>query len=619
MSGWDAVFEQVAHALGHAVVQSLWQCAFVGALAAAIAMCTRRASVRYCVWCLGMLVSAGWFVLTFAGGLRVERVVEVVGLAGGGVGGMGAVKRVAGADTAVLPSASVAEEAASAGFLEIVALLWVAGFAVVSVRYVMQWRAAQRLRTRGLVSARAEWQTLYEDVRRLVGVSRRVCLRVSERARCPMVVGVLTPVVVVPASVLTMLSAEQVRMVLAHELAHVRRYDHVVNMAQVLIETVLFYHPVIWWMSRQARVEREHCCDDAAVRMCEDAVAYARALTELEEVRLQTRAVLGLQGGSLMKRVQRLVMDDSSRRGSVSVKVMSVVLVGAMIGIAACTTGMSRDDGVVYDSYEALRAAVLAGEISADEARIVYEQELLPESWVVSRCADERAYWVEELKTYGLSDERMAKTLDAMEREFEQRIEKDFRTRVLGFDGREVALAMYRAELERCKQEEGLSDEVAERMYAKRVEQMTRPARVVNLPDSSKQKDGEGVQHYLAISPKGDTVDGTPVRLVEGTQAAGVYEVKDGVPEGSAYKPGQRIEVTPGMSMPMYRAMWGKTAEEQWLEQYGEAAEPKPVELEVKEESMQQEGKLTPMDDDYWIHQGIRPLEAYDESFLDDC
>ncbi|MFG0314258.1 MAG: M56 family metallopeptidase, partial [Phycisphaerales bacterium] len=398
-----------------------------------------------------------------------------------------------------------------------------------------------------------------------------------------------------------------------HELAHVRRYDHVVNMVQVLIETVMFYHPVVWWMSRQARVEREHCCDDVAVRMCGDAVAYARALTELEEVRLRSRAVLGLQGGSLMKRVQRLVMDDSSRRGSVSVKVMAVVLVGAMIGIAACTTGMSRDDGGAYDSYEALRAAVLVGDISADEARIVYEQELLPESWVVSRCADERAYWVEELKTYGLSDERMAKTLDAMEREFEQRIEKDFRTRVLGLDGREVALALYREEIDQYKREEGLSDEVAERMYAKRVEQMTRPARVVNLPDSSKQKDGEGTQHYLAISPKGDTVDGTPVRLVEGTKAAGVYEVKGGVPEGSTYKSGQRIEVTPGMSMPMYRALWGKTAEEQWLEQYGEAAEPKPVEPET------QGRKLTPMDDDYWIHQGIRPLEAYDESFADDC
>ena len=599
------IIERCAYALGHAVVHSLWQCALVGALAAAGAMCTRRAGVRYAGWCLGLLVCAAWFVLTFAAGVRVERAVELSGYTGGLRGGVGAAVPVAGL--------SGAGDGASVGFFEIVALLWAAGFAFVSVRFGMQWQAAQRLRTRGLVAVRAEWDSLFEEVRGVLGVSRRVCLRVSLRARCPMVVGVFVPVVVVPASVLTMMSPDQVRLVLAHELAHVRRYDHVVNMAQVLIETVLFYHPVIWWMSRQARVEREHCCDDAAVRMCGDAVAYARALTELEDIRLQSRAVLGLQGGSLMKRVQRLVGVQHDRRGDVSMRVMAVVVVASMIGIAACTTGMSRDEAVTYDSYDSLKVAVAAGEITADEARRIYEQELLPASWVWERCDQERAYWVEELKTYGLSDERMARTLDAMERDFRQRIEKDFRTRVLGLDGREVALAMYRAELERCKQEEGLSDEVAERMYAKRVEQMTRPALVVNLPDAATQEKGEVMQHYVIISPKGNSVDGTPVRLVEGTQAAGVYEVKNEVPEGSAYTPGQRIKFTPGMSMPMSRALWGKTAEEQWLERYGEAAEPKSVETESHGQ------KLTPMDDDYWIHQGIRPLEAYDESFLDDC
>ena len=69
----------------------------------------------------------------------------------------------------------------------------------------------------------------------------------------------------VPVSALAGLTPRQVEAILAHELAHIRRHDYVVNLLQTVVETLLFYHPAVWWLSHRIRVERENCCDDLAV------------------------------------------------------------------------------------------------------------------------------------------------------------------------------------------------------------------------------------------------------------------------------------------------------------------------------------------------------------------
>ena len=89
----------------------------------------------------------------------------------------------------------------------------------------------------------------------------------SALAEVPAVIGWLKPIVLFPVQACTGLSAEQIEAILAHELAHIKRYDYVINCLQVVIETLLFYHPVVWWLSRAIRREREQCCDDAAVSL----------------------------------------------------------------------------------------------------------------------------------------------------------------------------------------------------------------------------------------------------------------------------------------------------------------------------------------------------------------
>ncbi len=132
----------------------------------------------------------------------------------------------------------------------------------------------------------------------------------------PTVIGWLKPTVLLPMSALAGLSPLQVEAILAHELAHVRRHDYFVNLLQTLLETLLFYHPAVWWVSGQVRVERENCCDDLAVSLCGDPVVYASALADLEELRgPASRLVMAASGGVLLNRVRRLLTGPAQHAG----------------------------------------------------------------------------------------------------------------------------------------------------------------------------------------------------------------------------------------------------------------------------------------------------------------
>jgi beta-lactamase regulating signal transducer with metallopeptidase domain len=103
------------------------------------------------------------------------------------------------------------------------------------------------------------------------------------------------------------LTPEQLQAILAHELAHVRRHDYLVNLLQSVVETLLFYHPATWWVSSQVRAEREHCCDDLAVEVCGDRLVYVTALAELTTIANHRAFALAATDGSLINRVQRIL------------------------------------------------------------------------------------------------------------------------------------------------------------------------------------------------------------------------------------------------------------------------------------------------------------------------
>lgn len=205
------------------------------------------------------------------------------------------------------------------GNLHALVLAWGLGVVLSSLRLLSGWLRLRRL-VREAEPAPIEWQDALERLARQLGMTRPVRLLRSAAIDVPATLGWLRPVVLLPVTVLTGLSARQLEMVLAHELAHIRRHDFAVNLVQTLVETLLFYHPAVWWMSRVIRVERENCCDDIAVGTSGNAVSYARTLTALEALRELPLPVSGpamsALGGSLTARVRRLVGRPATRCAS---------------------------------------------------------------------------------------------------------------------------------------------------------------------------------------------------------------------------------------------------------------------------------------------------------------
>jgi TonB family protein len=185
--------------------------------------------------------------------------------------------------------------------------VWLAGVALLSLQ--LAWAGGQLAILRRLATpADAALVEMASNVARRLGTCRVVRVLIAATSEGPSLTGWIRPAVMLPVATLMNLTPEQLESILAHEIAHLRRYDDIVNIFQTFIETLLFYHPAVWWVSNRIRHERELCCDDLAVATCGDALCYARALTTLEKLRLATpRLALGANQSPLAYRIRRVV------------------------------------------------------------------------------------------------------------------------------------------------------------------------------------------------------------------------------------------------------------------------------------------------------------------------
>src|SRR5258708_25411516 len=203
--------------------------------------------------------------------------------------------------------------APAAPHLPTIVLTWAIGVLLLSVRLLFGWIRAHEMAKRNAVPAGRDWQRAASRLAEALNLRRGVTLLESAAVEVPTVIGFLRPVILLPMATLSGLSTDQIEMILAHELAHIRRHDFLINLLQAVVETLLFYHPAVWWISHSVRVEREHCCDDMAVAVCGNALQYARALTRLEELRVDpAHAFIAANRGPLLSRIRRLIRDRAA-------------------------------------------------------------------------------------------------------------------------------------------------------------------------------------------------------------------------------------------------------------------------------------------------------------------
>jgi beta-lactamase regulating signal transducer with metallopeptidase domain len=219
--------------------------------------------------------------------------------------------------------------------LPAIVVLWLAGVVLLQLRLFGGWWRVRGLHRASLAASPSLWQTRAEQLAALVRV--RQCVRVVEAhaVDIPSVIGWWRPVILLPIGALAGLTPAQADAILVHELAHIRRHDYLVNGLQHAAETLLFYHPAVWWLSRRMRIEREHCCDGVVVQVCGDPIEYAVALAELETGRSsRTALAVAATDGSLVRRIRVLLAAKPSHRRPLADAMVTAFVVVALVIVA---------------------------------------------------------------------------------------------------------------------------------------------------------------------------------------------------------------------------------------------------------------------------------------------
>ncbi|WP_293380212.1 M56 family metallopeptidase [Phenylobacterium sp.] len=327
-----AYMQGLVPALGWTLAHFLWQGALVALALQVVLKACRTARARH-DWALGALfVMAVLPVVTFA---WLQAGVRIVLVPHGFPG--------------LTPLAQRWETFAVAA--------WLAGVAALAVRMAGGLVLVERLR-RSAVALPPEWTARCRALEQKIATPLAVLFAQSEAVATPIVAGWLKPMVLIPAGFLVRLPPAELEALILHELAHVRRLDAFANLIQSVVETALFYHPAVWWVSRRVRLEREQCCDDLAVAAVGDRALYVRALQSLETLRVPSHGVLAAGGGDLRRRAARIL-------GAATAPERPALSRFAAMAILALGAGAMTQGAAVQAKPDAAPSKVPAAQVAA--------------------------------------------------------------------------------------------------------------------------------------------------------------------------------------------------------------------------------------------------------------
>jgi len=342
-------------AIAWTLIHFCWQGAAIALIYRCLSLFTARSSsnTRYLLALSALLLMLAATFATFAFEMRTGSSAAVFATGEGAAHYIispvntpqaGAAQPAASASSAASMNTSESLLSLPALPLKVVRLidgLWLLGVLTLALRSIGGWWLIQRLRATATVEAPAAVRASFRHIAHLLGIEKAVLLRVSSAIAGPVTVGALRALVLLPLSAATSLSPDELEVVLAHELAHVRRADFVWNLAQTFVETLFFFHPAVWWIGSRIRHERELCCDDLALTVCPDPVVYASALYRLEQQRSrQLQLAMALDGHqparTLRMRIARILGEpiaEAANRGPFSLVAAGAVLVVLLLPV----------------------------------------------------------------------------------------------------------------------------------------------------------------------------------------------------------------------------------------------------------------------------------------------
>jgi beta-lactamase regulating signal transducer with metallopeptidase domain/predicted nucleic acid-binding Zn-ribbon protein len=323
-------------ALGWALVHFLWQGLAVGMVTAVALMLlsNARPQARYAIACLALTLCVALPFVSVIHNLHADTSIAA------------ASTPASVAVTQVAPSLNIASLASWQTPLQTrlpwIVATWSLGAGLLTLRMAMGLAWVDRIK-RMHASADPQWQPRLDRLVTLFGLRSAVSLRVVAELDSPVAAGWWRPMVLVPAALLARMAPELLEALLAHELAHIKRHDYLINLIQRLIEALLFYHPAVWWLSKQIRIERERIADDMAACAIGEPRRVALALQQLDLL-LATRDQLAnpqltpaANGGNLMSRIDHLIRPDQ--------RALSWKIALPIVGLSVmCLTVLAQSD-----------------------------------------------------------------------------------------------------------------------------------------------------------------------------------------------------------------------------------------------------------------------------------
>lgn len=389
--------------LGWALLHFLWQGTAVAALAAAAMALCRRASSRYLLGVSALVLMLLAPLATFLFYSQQHSSVADTAKSSALV-----LTSVQAKDQVVASGAAQRSSVApSLDALPWLVEAWLLGVAFFSLRSAGGFLLLERERRKRSTVVGPRVLEICYMLQDQLGLRRAISYCECAWLQAPAVIGWFRPVVFLPATALTGLSEEQLQAVIAHELAHIQRLDPFVNVFQVCVETLLFYHPAVWWLNKRIRAEREHCCDDIAVTLCGNAVEYARALTLMEEWRSAPVFAMAANRGPLTERIVRVLglktlgagMRGIGLTGSILCLTAALIAGNALVGMAHPPSARA---GAIWQA--AAKSTDSAQQPGASSATMSKPSPAHSQSNEPTSASSSAASYVDAMKAAGLKD-----------------------------------------------------------------------------------------------------------------------------------------------------------------------------------------------------------------------
>ncbi|MBB4080344.1 beta-lactamase regulating signal transducer with metallopeptidase domain [Lewinella aquimaris] len=248
-------------------------------------------------------------------------------------------------------------------WLSLLVVSWAVSMVAGGIRLGWSYGQVRQLAARSTsVRSTGDLAYLHQRVGRLaqrIGYRGPLRLSLSDRINGPMLVGHLKPLLLFPVALINELSTEEAETVILHELAHLRRCDHLLHPVQCMIEILFYYHPAIHWIGARVREEREHCCDDLVLLHGPGRLPYARALLYFSEHPPQIAALSLAEGGGLLARVRRFI-DHQEIKYTMNSKLLLLPLLAILTLVTTAANLPAERDARMLCSLETAPAPALA-------------------------------------------------------------------------------------------------------------------------------------------------------------------------------------------------------------------------------------------------------------------